>query len=456
VADSTLPHVTRARAIEVGLLAVVLVAQIILFTRPIHAATNYDEGVYLASVDALRHGQELGTDVFAPQMPGFYNLLTALSFVTGVGVAAIRGGLVAVMLLGTVGAWLIGRHWGGPAGGVLVAALLVVAPPLDLFGWQVIADTPSLALTALALGLATLAAPAALVSAGAALAAAVSIKLTAVTAVPAFAWFVRRRPGPAAAGAAVVALVLLVLHVSALGDLWASAVSYHQDARSTPALIEHPLRAMIDQVPRRTPFLWLALASLVVAAIRLALRRPLRTWPLWTWVALVVLFLLWHKPLHENHLVAFPFALAIAAGATLVAALPRHAAVYAGAALVLTAAYAQQLRRVDDARTPEPASNVAAARALERLVPSDARVVDDRPIISFRAHRRVVGELVDTAFLRFETGSLTDAKVIAGIRRADAVVVSRSLRTRPRVLAYVRTHFRRRYERGGVGIYVRP
>jgi hypothetical protein len=88
-------------------------------------------------------------------------------------------------------------------------------------------------------------------------------------------------------------------------------------------------------------------------------------------------------------------------------------------------------------------------------VPSDALVVDDRPIISFLGDRRVVGQLVDTAFLRFETGSLTDAKVIDGLGRADAVVVSRSLRTRPRVLAYVRQHFRRAYDRGDVRIYVR-
>jgi hypothetical protein len=446
--------VTRARAIEVGLLALVLVAQVFLFTRPIHAAANYDEGVYLASVDALRHGQALGTDVFAPQMPGFYDLLRLLSYVTGIGVAAIRGGLVAVMLLGTVGAWLVGRRFAGPIGGVLVAALVVVAPPLDLFGSQVIADTPSLALSALALGLGTLAAPVAVVAGGAVLAAAISIKLTAVTAIPAFAWFVRRRPWHALTGAVGVAVVLLALHVTALGDLWDSAVRYHQDARSTPDVLAHPHRAIFDQIPHRTPFFVLALASVVVAAVRLWLRRPLRVWPLWTWVVLVVLFLLWHKPLHDNHLVAFPFALAIAAGTTLAAALPRHAAVYAAAAVVLAAAYVQQVRRVE-ARIPEPASNVTAARALEGLVPSDALVVDDRPIISFLGDRRVVGRLVDTAFLRFETGSLTDAKVIDGLARADAVVVSRSLRTRPRVLAYVRQHFRRAYDRGGVTIYAR-
>jgi hypothetical protein len=70
-------------------------------------------------------------------------------------------------------------------------------------------------------------------------------------------------------------------------------------------------------------------------------------------------------------------------------------------------------------------------------------------------HRRVVGQLVDTAYLRFETGPLTDAKVIAGLKKADAVVISRSLRSRPAVLAYVRQHFRRTYDAGGVEIALR-
>src|SRR3954452_21725803 len=146
--DSTLAAVTRRRAIELPLLAALLVAQAMLFARPIHSATNYDEDVYLAALDALRHGQSLGSDVFAAQFPGFYDLLRGLSFVSGIGVVAVRAALLVVTLLGTVGAWLAGRRFGGAAGGLLAASLLVIAPPLDLFGFQVIADTPALALTA--------------------------------------------------------------------------------------------------------------------------------------------------------------------------------------------------------------------------------------------------------------------------------------------------------------------
>ena len=89
------------------------------------------------------------------------------------------------------------------------------------------------------------------------------------------------------------------------------------------------------------------------------------------------------------------------------------------------------------------------------MTPPGSLIVDDRPIVSFLAHRRVVGELVDLARLRWEAGSLTDADVVADLRRARAVVVSRALRDRPRVLAYVRSNFRLRYDAGGVRIYVR-
>jgi hypothetical protein len=446
----------RARIAEVALLVLIVAAQAYLFARPIHSATNYDEDVYLAAVDALRHGQALGRDVFAAQFPGFYDLLRGLSYVSGVGVVPLRAALLAVTLLGTVGAWLAGRRFGGAAGGLLAAALLVVAPPLDLFGYQVIADTPALALTAVSVGLATLGGVPAAVAAGAAFGAAGSVKLTAVTALPALVWLLRGRLLPALGGFAVVVGAVLLAHVRSLGALWASGVTYHEKARSTPAVIPHPLRQIFEQIPRTTPFFALAVLAIVVGVAFAAARRPLGVWPLWSWVVLSLAFLFVHKPLHYNHLIDFPFTLAIAAGGTLGAAarvVPRP--VLAVLAVAVAAGYVQQLHRVKLARVPEPASNVAAAHALARLTPPSALTVDDRPIVSFLAHRRVVGQLVDLAFLRWQTGSLTDAKLIRDLRRADAVVVSRALRSRPRVLAYVRAHYRLRYDSGGVRIFVR-
>src|SRR6185437_182832 len=165
------------------------------------------------------------------------------------------------------------------------------------------------------------------------------------------------------------------------------------------------------------PFFVLALVAIAAAVVFAVLRERLRVWPLWTWVVLSVAFLFLHAPLHLNHLVVFPYTLAVASGATLAAALerlprPLTAAGTAALALAIVAGFIQQFHRVDLARIPEPSTNVAAARALARLVPPGSRTVDDRPIISFLAHRRVVGPLVDLARLRYETGSLTDARTI--------------------------------------------
>lgn len=449
---------TRPRALELTGLAIVIAAQGFLFARPIHSAVNFDEGVYLAAVDDLRHGQSLGTDVFTAQFPGFYDLLRGLSFLTGVGVTPIRAGLLGLTLLGTVGGWLVGRRYGGTVGGLLVAAFLVIAPPLDLFGFQVIADTPALALMLLSLGLATLAGPVAAVLVGVMFAAALSVKLTAITVLPALVVLLRKRMRFALAGFAAVVAGLLAAHAKALGSIWAGAVAYHSDARSTPAVIPHPHRQIFEQIPRGTPFFAIVIAAALAGAIFFARRRPLGVWPLWTWVVLGVVFLLLHAPLHYNHLVLFPFALAVASGATIGAALegvPHRVrlATCALLALAIGAGWVQQLHRVNLVRDREPASNLAAAHALARLTPPGARTIDDRPIISFLADRRVDGKLVDLALLRFETGSLTDAEVIHELPSVDAIVVSRVLSQRPAVMRFLVTHYRLRYARGGVRIF---
>jgi hypothetical protein len=423
---------------------------------------TYDEAVYLAAVDALRHGQALGSQVFAAQFPGFYELLRGLSFLGGLTVSGMRWALLVVTLAGSVGGWLVGRHYGGAIGGLLVAAFLTIAPPLDLFGYQVIADPAGLALTLLALGAALLPGTAAAVAAGALFGAALSVKLTAVTAIVALAWFVgRARLAAALAGFVVVVAALLVAHAGALGSLWQSDVVYHKQATSTPPVIPNPHGEIFTQMPHWTPFVALATGAVVAEIGFLLWRRPTRTWPLWSWVALSLAFLLVFKPLHYNHLIIFPFALAVAAGSTLGVLVERVPSRAAGAAavvlaLAVVAGYVQQLHRVKLAETPQSPADVAAAHALARLTPPDALIADDHPIVSFLAHRRVVGPLVDMAVLRFETGSLTDAKVIRDLRDADAVVVARALTERPAVLAYIRAHYKLRYDRAAVAIWVRP
>ena len=70
-------------AAEASALALVLAAVAYVATRNLHTYPNYDEGNYLGSLDALRHGQALGKDVFLDQPPGWYLLLVAVSYPFG-------------------------------------------------------------------------------------------------------------------------------------------------------------------------------------------------------------------------------------------------------------------------------------------------------------------------------------------------------------------------------------
>jgi hypothetical protein len=70
-------------AAELAALAVIVAAHVVLLTVLLHTRTTFDEGVYLLSLDELRHGQALGREVFTSQGPVFYMLLQAPSAASG-------------------------------------------------------------------------------------------------------------------------------------------------------------------------------------------------------------------------------------------------------------------------------------------------------------------------------------------------------------------------------------
>ena len=90
---SPLPRTLRLPLVaELGGLAFVVVAAAYVYTRNLHSYLGYDEGNYLGSLDALRHGQTLGHDVFLDQPPGWYLLLVAVSYPFGNSVGGVRTG----------------------------------------------------------------------------------------------------------------------------------------------------------------------------------------------------------------------------------------------------------------------------------------------------------------------------------------------------------------------------
>ena len=134
----------------------IIAAQGFLFARPIRSAANYDEAVYLAAARRASSWAVTRHRRVHRAVPRLLRLAAGPLVLTGVGVTPVRAGLLGLTLLGTVGGWLVGRRYGARSAGCSLRRLLVIAPPLDLFGFQVIADTPALALMVLSLGLATL------------------------------------------------------------------------------------------------------------------------------------------------------------------------------------------------------------------------------------------------------------------------------------------------------------
>jgi 4-amino-4-deoxy-L-arabinose transferase-like glycosyltransferase len=424
--------------------------------------------VYLLSVDLLRHGQELGTDVFAPQPPAFYDLLRLLSVISGESIEGLRWATIAVVLVATIAAFALGTRLVGVAGGLACAAPLVVAPPLPLLGARIVADNPGIALAVVALTLAALAGRRRgfAVAAGACLALAALVKLSALSAAPSVALLLvlagssagrARRLALAAAGAVSATVLLLLPHAGALGELWESNVTYHERARSTEQILDpwHELGRFFDP---HVPFVWLVVAGGLLTVL-LHRRRP-TLWVLWLWAALAVVFLVTHRPLHENHLVVLPFAFGLPAGVALGATVQRlgrrgAVTVVAVVALAVASGYVQQVRRLDEERTPPDPALAWAAELLRERTRPDALVVSDQPLVPFLAGRRVPGALVDTARLRFETGSLSDADIVAALGGAEAVVAGRSFTQRPALLAAIAGRFPVRLDRGGVTVYLR-
>jgi hypothetical protein len=386
-----------------------------LFSHGLDARTNYDEGVYLASLDALRHGQELGRDVFASQPPGFYFLLRAIGLFAGRSVEGLRIGMMVIALAGVVAAYLIGRRFAGVAGGAAAGALVIAAPPYAAQAPRVAADVPSVALALTALAIAAwwfdrsaMPGPAA---AGAVAAASISIKLLALPVlVPLIVLAWQRRIGTRAAaaalaGAVAVALVFVGVYAGVLPELWHDAVGFHRDARSI-SLGQSAGSRILDYFGARTPTTWVATAGIVAAVI---LRRHLA---LWAWVAAALVFLLVTVPLLDHHFVLLAAALGTAAGVALLSTRGRAQILAVGVVAVGTAAgWVQDYRQIGRSNEPEPVEIRRAAEAVRALTRPEELVASDLPIVPYLADRREPGDLVDASAIRFASGSLEPRQV---------------------------------------------
>jgi 4-amino-4-deoxy-L-arabinose transferase-like glycosyltransferase len=459
---------TRSRrlALELGCLALIVVAAAVVYTRSLHTATNYDEGNYLASLDALRHGQRLGSDVFLDQPPGWYLLLQAVAVPFGNTVTGVRTGMLAIALLGLVAAWAAGRAIGGPAAGLGAAAVLAIAPPYPTLAATVESDPPAtvLALAAIAIALYARQRPWLWAASGTTLALAMSVKLFAVVAaLPIFALIVYRRRLQAfllatlGFGLVVLSFVLAYRHV--LHEVWQGVFGAHLNARGghQPGA-ESNLSRVLRDPDLHTPFGWLAIAGIAFALYWLWRGRPLRLWPLWLFTLGAALFTLTMKPLLDHHLVLLSTALAVPAGAAVgmtVERLPRWTAAIFVA--FVAAGFYQEHNRLARNDVPERASYQWARRIVEaNSKPSDL-VVSDIPSIPYLADRREPGRLIDTSIARIVDEYLPPAEVLREIDRSQAalVVVGRNFKTKPAIVRGIARRYPRTLKRDDVTVYLR-
>jgi hypothetical protein len=433
------------RAIEVVFVLGAAGVAAVLFARGLHSATLYDEGVYLASLDALEHGQRLGSEVFASQPPGFYLLLEAERAVVGASIVAMRAAMLVLALVGCIAAYYVGRCYAGRIGGFLAMTLLVAPSRVEDEAIRVRADFPSVTLSLLAIALALYSVRrqgwqqlVGAAFAGIALAAAVSVKLLAVTAaVPVLVILIRakdRRLGLAAgAGAATVVVALAGVYHNVLGQLWKEAVRFHLAAqtatvkgapRSVSGNVTKIVNTLTEFHGARSPFLWLFIVG--AGASLIAWRKRNDFLVLWLWVVASAVFLAWHRPLWAHDVVILTASLAVASGigvATLFASariVPR--AIAAACVLLISATI---LHHIPGARSSDNPGIESAADVLRSHTPRGSEVASDLPIVPFLAERREPGPLVDTSTTRLGSGWLTAATFLRTIERdrVSAVVV---------------------------------
>lgn len=432
-AEAVPPAVQRrprvaAIALEAALVAGLLAACGFLFSRSLDTATSRDEGGFLAAMDALRHGQTLGSEVFASQPPGFYVLLR-IPGLWADSVYSTRLFFLFVALIGCGAAYAIGRSYARAYGGAAAVAALALAPVLAGEAVRVDSDVPATSVATLALALAIygfrsgahIALP---LLAGASLAAAGSIEPIALAVVIAIAAMAvkpsRRALAAFGAGAAAVVIALVGAYAGVLAELWEDAGAERWRERRYEG--QGPDR-LLHLIRWDEPFGWVLPlgAALALAA---ALRRPLRVWPVWSWTAAVLLLVgVLLRPLYTPDLVLLVIPLALALGISLAGSAPvvlhGKTLAFAGvsAAVVVGLGYAQQVRQADYAVSKEPSVVTWGTGELVRCTKPGDLVAADQPIVAFRAHRRVPGDLVEVTRFRFGTRSLTPSGVMNTLTR---------------------------------------
>ena len=436
---------------------------------------NYDEGVYVASLQSLASGHTLYAQVYCAQPPLFLLLLLPWYHLWGMTLFAARFGIVLYSLLGLGAMWWLGRQLGGQRV-ALIALTLLAFDPLYLEQSRVVeAEVPALAFAILAVAMAASARHtpdlrrAAL--SGVAFGIGFMIKLFVLPAIipigvfllaPWWGSFVRTQireglkfirsqnkslraadvpkagtsarrwptrtqlvpllqaswPTVAASGGAFVAVVLLAfLSQPDRAAEWAQVIGLHASAAGALAHQRSANVGIFLNIWWEVPLI----AAGSVAGIVGWRQGQWEATVLAVWGAACVLVLAIQTPLFAHHMTLLPPA--FIPGAALLGSyvVKLNGSNWRGItipahyvlALILLIAFGKSVGQEIAAQHNPPTALIQAANDLQQFTVAGDLVVTDDQIVAVLAGREVPAPLVDTSTVRITTGALTTQQVIA-------------------------------------------
>lgn len=450
---------------------------------------SYDEGVYWQTLRAMEAGYRLYSPTFYSQPPAFLLSIYPIYAIFGQTLWSARLGIVVVALLGLIGAFLLGKTLRGPLVGLVALVLLMLSPLYLAAGQTIQAEGPQVAFSMLAIAFAylwwerpmgwqglcyaalcTLTLTLSILSKLFGLAILVPIGLLAL----AQCWRViqqtRQIPqqrDPARwltsvnsllLGCAIFLIATLLIlspFATTWPAFWSEVVTFHTAAKSVSSTIGN-----LQQI--RTFWQQNILAYTALYGTLVALwRRDWRVFPLLAWL-FTLLYLLWQQaPLFAHHFVILVPALV---GLSILGFGPfpsrlRDVSRVTWATsllcllLVLFTLFSDvrgDLAHYRDMRaqagTGSTQASLRVAHDLQEATRPGQFVITDAQFIAGLAQRNTPPELVDTSYVRINTGFVTTRQVVqlAGQPRVQAVLFyTGRLQKLAGLHDWVSQHFRR-------------
>jgi hypothetical protein len=422
---TTPPAATRARprtwVVGVALAAIAVVVRLPTLCSPRHV--GFDDGVYGATVLAMRHGAEPFRDVFSPQGPLHYPILYLGDLL---GFRTLNSPRVASVLAGiaiTLAVWGAGRRLGTGYGAALGAGLAATTGTMLWTTGPITGDGIAVAFAATAAyaALTYRDAPSTLraVGTGLAMGAALLVKVIVFPVAIPVGWWLwshrRVRDFAAAVGAAVVLGVVATLPWG-FGNVYDQSVAYHRESRALYGPGEQAWKLVTTLLSRDLPLVVAVVLGVVAAVIAHGRRLDPDTVVILAWLGAASVFLILEPAMFRNHLSGLVPPLAL-----LVAMRPPPLRWALVAAVFLVPWWAVHL---DDVLLRRDYRGDEAALVDElRALPDGALVITDEPGFAYRAGRYLPRLLNDASIKRIEQGMITTERVADAAARPDVCAV---------------------------------